>query len=835
MSNEEIKKLCLSMMKADTESEVIEILKKAGYWDRPECWRLYGDTEDNYSPAGSQANEAEASLVEKITNSRDARLMLQCRLQGIEPKGPKAPQSIKEAIGRFFNVNPNSDVQGEIRELDNSTRNILAKGMTLSLTGESPGTEKRDVYPSISIADDGEGQTPDNIPETILSLNKSIKNEIMFAHGKFNMGGTAALTFCGEKNLQLVISKRHPSLVKEDIDNPTNRDFQWGLTIVRREFPEGNRRKSWYKYLAPIFNPTDKSKPKILSFESSEMPIFPEGNDAYKRMAEWGTMIKLYNYQTKARGHALRDSGILRALDILLPELGLPLRVHECRKSFRGHSGSFDNNLNGLQIRLSDDNDNLELKDPLTENINIDGQKFEVSIYILKSKKVARTYRKDDKGIIFSLNGQAQGWFHERFFDRKGVKMGYLKESLIVIVDCSNIDYTTEEELFKNSRDRLSTKPIRYKLEAELEDSIKNNPVLKELREKRRRESTAQKLSNSKPLEDVLKSVIKHNKTLSNLFSLGDRAISSFKPKSVAATETKFEGKRFPTFFKFKNVKYGNSIKKPCHINQRSRISFETDVINDYFKRENSPGDFRLYQVLNSQKQICQNYKINLSNGIATLNLQLPSQAEVGQKIEFVSELYDANHVYEPFENKFSIFILDELKDEGPKPSKPRNKFPKNNDGKDSSANSGISLPDSIIEVAKEPEDNQISWEGAPVDFDENTAIAIKDKGHSENDYNANGYDWYINVDNKYLIHEIKNNPEEADILKAQFIYSMVLSGISMLFTESNRRNNSKDVPDIEGVTFEEKLSEYGKSIAPVMLPMINELSKIKDPQEVSL
>ena len=37
------RELCLALMKADTEQEVIDILKKAGYWDREACWRPYGD------------------------------------------------------------------------------------------------------------------------------------------------------------------------------------------------------------------------------------------------------------------------------------------------------------------------------------------------------------------------------------------------------------------------------------------------------------------------------------------------------------------------------------------------------------------------------------------------------------------------------------------------------------------------------------------------------------------------------------------------------------------------------------------------------------------------
>ena len=48
------KELCLALMRADTEQEVINILKQAGYWDTVSFWRPYGDNESNYSIIGNQ-------------------------------------------------------------------------------------------------------------------------------------------------------------------------------------------------------------------------------------------------------------------------------------------------------------------------------------------------------------------------------------------------------------------------------------------------------------------------------------------------------------------------------------------------------------------------------------------------------------------------------------------------------------------------------------------------------------------------------------------------------------------------------------------------------------
>jgi hypothetical protein len=85
MTNEQTRDLALQLLRADSEDEVVHILKTAGYWDDKRCWRLYGDKEGNWSQIGNQQTYPEASLVEKIINSVDARLLLECRLREVNP------------------------------------------------------------------------------------------------------------------------------------------------------------------------------------------------------------------------------------------------------------------------------------------------------------------------------------------------------------------------------------------------------------------------------------------------------------------------------------------------------------------------------------------------------------------------------------------------------------------------------------------------------------------------------------------------------------------------------------------------------------------------------
>ncbi len=196
MNNDEIKHLCLSLMRSDSEEEVIELLRKSGYWDDETAWRNYGDADDNFSTFSNQSSRAEYALIEKITNSFDAILINECLLKGINPKGPNAPTSSKQAIADFFDKTS----KGYLVDWPKKLRQEVSKRITLSLTGAAA----RDISgksPCITIADNGEGQTHESTINTILSIHRGNKKNIPFVQGEYNQGGTGALEFCGRHHL----------------------------------------------------------------------------------------------------------------------------------------------------------------------------------------------------------------------------------------------------------------------------------------------------------------------------------------------------------------------------------------------------------------------------------------------------------------------------------------------------------------------------------------------------------------------------------------------------------------------------------------------------------
>ena len=194
----QLKDLCLTLVKCESEEEVIEILKKEKYWDRDENWQYFGGDENNYSTIGNQQSKPEAAIVEKIINSVDAMLMGECLSREINPESNEAPQSINAALNDYFQI-----FEGKLTNISPKERSKLAENIGFVATGQK-------TNPNYAVFDKGEGQSPARLHDTILSIRKSNKLRIPFVQGKFNMGGTGVFTFCGERNIQLVVSKRHP-------------------------------------------------------------------------------------------------------------------------------------------------------------------------------------------------------------------------------------------------------------------------------------------------------------------------------------------------------------------------------------------------------------------------------------------------------------------------------------------------------------------------------------------------------------------------------------------------------------------------------------------------
>lgn len=768
------KNLCLKLAKAENEKEIINILKKERYWDNPDVWQYYGGIENNFATIGNQQRSADSALVEKIINSVDAVLMRECLKRGIDPEGCDAPETLEDALDSFFEID-----NGSLANLNIKRRYELAENIRIVATGS-----KRN--PSYAIIDKGEGQSPNKIPKTFLSLTASNKIRIPFVQGKFNMGGTGALLFCGENHLQFILTKRCPQITEFEAADDTSK--LWGFTIVRKEEPMDNMKSSTYKYLAP--------NEEILSFSSDSLPLIPSDHpNAYGKSLKWGTFIKLYEYQLQPISlRTLINFNLNYRLSLLLPNIALPILLEE-RRNYSGKT--MHTVLSGLSVRLEEDkSDNLEEGFPSSDILKIGGQEMKVHIYIFKKGANVESYKKRE-GIIFTINGQSHGYVSKNFFSRKSVGMSYLSDSIFVIVDCTNFSGSFREKLFMNSRDRLRDGALKKEIIDELEKIIKNHPGLRELKEKRRQEDIGDKIKDSKPLVEILENVIKKSPTLSNLLIKGERITNPFNLDNAGKTD-KFQGKEYPTFFSLKK-EFSKNRPKLNPQNQKFRIIFETDANNDYFTRDNYPGELKL----RCNNQLFEDYNINLWNGIATLNAKLPEDNNINDIIGFNMEVTDISQI-NPFQNNFFVKVLPPTeKDSSAKGEREKPAGGKGNNRKDPSL---LKLPN-IIPIKKD------EWN--KYGFNNESALLIRDGGEE-------GYDFFVNMDNVYLLTEIKSRiKDEPEILKSQYQYGLVLIAMSLLNTLEEDKNEDESLYD--------RISKVSKALSPMLLPMITSLGELEN------
>jgi hypothetical protein len=813
------KELFETLLHADTEAEVVEILTEAEYWDDPTVWRYYGDEAENWPTVGNQQSRPDHALVEKLTNAGDTKLIAAAVIGGIPIEGQEAPQTMADARDLLFGP--------ELKNVEE-----LSKSITVAATGKTTGRKQK---PSITIVDDGEGRTPASMPDTILSLHKSKSNKgrIPFVQGKFNMGGSGVLEFCGiEHNVQLILSHRNPELLGPDA---TPQDKLWSFTVVRRHDPDPELpRSSRFVYLAPGA-PDAKGLGTLLTFDADTMPIFPDKNQAYVRHSVWGTLFKLYEYGTRSVTNMMLEDGLMMRLRLLLPEPALPIRFHECRP-YGGHSGSFDTTMAGLIYTLEQDR-----KDPKSQNvewfdkteIDIDGAKFGVRIYLFKkpqkrdkssksgkweTKNPIDSYRSDE-GILFTYNGQCHAIMSKDFFRRGRVNQDYLWNSLLVFVDCTEISVRTHEKLFMANREQLRQGPLKVRLVEELEGLLHDHQELKRLAEERRKGEISDNPQTSQSFDKFIDDMVKRHPLLEEVLGPGFRIANPWKPRLVEAEEKSWQGKRFPDKFHLRGLDPGKPLTREAFLDSKVRVLFETDAENEYFKRDEQPGQFKLFQVVGGKRVPATNWGTpSLFDGTATLTITaLPPDAEKGHILTYEAETTDPSRV-EPFINRFTLVVQGQRKAHSGGKNKEK-KHATEKQGKDAADDTRLNTP-------KPQEVWEETWADHEPVFDRMTAMRIKSAPDG-------GFDYYINMDNVFLRQVTKAQSRRAKEFRDRFKFGLTMISLAMIRHDLEIRKREQPKVDDDGEAkptrpdVRDLVADVTTAIAPFFLPLIDALSSV--------
>lgn len=641
-----MKELFNKLYSAQTEDDVDKIVNAHPDIFNPENWLPLGKNENNFAVIENQQSTPIAALIEKITNSIDAVLMRKCLETDIDPKSDSAPRSMEEAKVKFFANHRDWDLP--------RTRSKQAENIQIIADGPRFNT-------SLTIYDNGEGQHPEEFENTFLSLLEGNKTEIHFVQGKYNMGGSGAIVFCGKKRYQLIGSKRYDS---------TGR---FGFTLIR-EHPlskeeEKSKKNTWYEYL--------KVNGEIPAFYAKQQNL-----GLHNRSFTTGTLIKLYSYDLPAGSRSVISRDLNRSLNEYLFEPILPVITVDKKERYPDDR-NLERDLYGLKRRL-EPKDNRYVETYFSEDFNstLIG-KMKVTCYVFKTKingksvketkeTIRSEFFKNNMSVLFSINGQVHGHYTSEFITRS-LKLNLLKEHLLIHVDCTNMNYTFRKELFMASRDRLKdgeeTRELRKFLAEKLGDK---NGRLTEIQRQRKDSIVVE----SEEAKDVLKSFAQNFAQNEELLKLLGQTLNldllpkgnekrntnnSTKKKQKKNNQTPFNPQRFPTFFKRRHGKAEKEIVA-IPVGDEKTILFDTDVENHYFDRVEEPGELKIaildFKTNETQggndlgkvdrvEDVFDVRKSSPQNGIIKVHLNPQEDIHVGDEVKIEVSLGDSTGKFE--------------------------------------------------------------------------------------------------------------------------------------------------------------------------------------------
>lgn len=568
----ELQNLFELLLELEDEEGVAALLGKLDTNDSGFAWHVLGGNENNFGVIENQQASPVAALIEKVTNSIDATLMRHCYEAGVDPKSAAAPRTMKEAVEQFLGAQSQYWHLGPERKRQAESIQIVASGST-----------KR---PCLLIYDDGEGQHPGDFERTFLSILRGNKNEIPFVQGKYNMGGTGAIVFCGKHRFQLIGSRRYDG----------SGDF--GFTLIRKhplsEEEAKTRKNTWYEFL------------KI----DGVIPRFPVTDfDAgiHNRKFRTGTLIKLYDYDLPAGTRGALPQEPRRAIDQFLFEPALPIYLIDSKERYPNNK-ILQIDCFGLKRRLEGENKYIE-KTFSVESNEHDLGRLKITCYIFRGKvdgqslketrdNIQREYFHDGMCVLFSLNGQVHGHYTTEFITW-ALKMQLLKHHLLIHVDCTGLKYGFRNELFMASRDRLKSGDETNTLRKRVADILRKSE-LQEIYDQRRNAITVES-GDAKELLKAFSKNLPFNKDLMRLLNQtfkieqeGDQKKEKLEPPKpkVQKVREPFKPQRYPSYFRLKKGEDSKFISIPN--GDEKTIPFSTDVEDGYFDRAEDPGDLQV-------------------------------------------------------------------------------------------------------------------------------------------------------------------------------------------------------------------------------------------------
>ncbi|MFZ2651643.1 MAG: hypothetical protein WA210_16215 [Burkholderiaceae bacterium] len=760
--------LLQALLASETETDVIKALDALGLLEDKSRWRYLGNMPNNQSIVLNQQSTPAAALVEKFTNAQDALLMRYCKAAGIDPRSEMAPASMSDAVDQFLGgkVDAFSNPDSETKARD-ARRAYAEDNLVLYATG----TKSR---PSLSLYDAGEGQLAKDFSTTFCSLifgdaSGSYKGAINFVQGRFNMGSSGVLPFCSEKHRMQLIVSRVP------MDVAGGNDHEWGFTLIC--FFPSPQNPSWH-YLVG----SDK---QVMTAGKDPLGLLPRANPKSgeltpprERKVESGSLVKMYDFKAPLSNIC---GELFRKIEEFLLRPPLPLRLVECRKEYKANVMR-----NTVWDRLATwGKDRMEpgFESGASVSVQLEtGETIPVEIYVYKAVKKDGELQDDpdrlQTGLRAIINGQSHAKRDTQFFKTQAVDKEHIAGSMLVLLDCTKLNQASRNALFMSNRETFREDPLLTDLFKKVQRELKSHEGLIDLNNKRYEEKVKDAVNDEdgvKALEELLAT----DPDLADLFGTmkpgkaGSKIVTDGPGGPHVEPPKPFKGLQYPTFFKRKDG--ATLVETDIEKGELGRVSFLTDVRNDYFTRKRGVG-----QVTYTGDIVP---TTRLFNGRYTMTFAPDKKLAVGTKLNCQILIKDSKGSG-PFKLDVQVTVTEPVAKEPPKYKPPT--LPK--------ALAAPSRPD-IKEVKKGPDAQPLTIDKVP---------------------NSDRLRLLLNVESNLLVQAKElRPPEEAAAVEFVFKYGLALTAMGLIDAAKKTPEWETDQPACR-----QRIEQTAIGIARVIVPL---------------
>ena len=805
------KDICLKFLAAQSEKAVQGIIDATPEMQDAGNWGALDARESNFNVVTNQASTGGKAATELMTNMVDAILMRKAFEQGIDPHDrANAPRTMYEAVDELV-VNLRG---GKLVNADEGwLKDFAAKNLLISITGSRETTRKGPEWPCYTFIDNGEGQHPEKFQDTFLSLSARNKSDIPFVQGKYNMGSSGVLSYCGTRWFKFIVSRRY------------DRSGFWGWTLIRRRPGPGMP-------VAEYFHLQDQ----IPSFETDA--IFPlhrtDGSRFDGVMLETGTVVKLYDFRVGERFKSFR--GAREAFNENLTETILPFRIMDFRwppdpkrSGLRGQgidARPFYGMEYILRRRTEDEQDEQDegsldvssagiadkiqvgfVEDPELGHIEVTAVPLSPPAEGKDSLPGWLKPQNSNNRVFHVVNGQVQYKQTRGYLSTCGYSG--IKDRVAIIVDASRLTDGTHYNLWKGDRENIIQNATGERYLTTVKEIIQNSPSLDAWKHYVAQQDLRRIASEE--THDLFQKLVDSDRDLAAL--LDSREPTLVLPDIKDAEDEAFNGQFNPTYFVLDKKFAGEPLLVP--LNRTRVVTGTTDAVNDFFIRTDNPGRLHI-----SDERVRQRFTVKqiLYDGRLTVFFTPADETlAVGETFGFEIGL-DADSMPAPLTQPITLKLV-------PEEDKPKQKAKSKNKPKEPEDKPKRSLPPHVLLTKDGRDVLGRSTEVWPEGFTELDGGDVRE---------AEGTLIYeINIDNAYHLKYRRKAKTDAarDLMTQKYITGMRL----LMLAFENARRNVMALQDEEANGAAAKIDEYvddfraiaARGAASVVLWLTDQLPRI--------